>query len=165
MSRFTGLLAALAITTAAIPAFAEPLHIEAVMSPKEQMQLNFKDGSNHLVLLVRREGKAEGQGVLAGSSVVEYGMHDIIPGVGGSPTGYLELTAANGDIAYINWHIGAVFVPGPDGKPVLLDNGYWQIVSGTGSLKDLVGAGTLHLKAVSPTDRRFILDGEVARKH
>ena len=146
------------------PAFAEHLHIEAVMSPKEQMQLNFKDGTNHFVLLVRREGKAEGEGILAGTSVVEYGMHDIIPGVGGTPTGYLELTAANGDIAYVNWHIGAVFVPGPDGKPVLLDNGYWQIVSGTGGLKNLVGAGTLHLKAVSPTDRRFILDGDVIRK-
>jgi hypothetical protein len=165
MSRLTALFAALAIATAAVPAIAEPLHIEAVMSPKEQMQLNFKDGTNHFVLLVRREGKAEGTGVLAGTSVVEYGMHDIVPGVGGNPTGYLEMTAANGDIAYINWHIGAVFVPGPEGKPVLLDNGYWQIVGGTGGLKDLVGAGTLHLKAVSATDRRFILDGEVARKH
>jgi hypothetical protein len=165
MSRLTTLFAALAIATAAVPAIAEPLHVEAVMSPKEQMQLNFKDGTNHFVLLVRREGKAEGTGVLAGTSVVEYGMHDIVPGVGGNPTGYLEMTAANGDIAYINWHIGAVFVPGPDGKPVLLDNGYWQIVGGTGGLKDLVGAGTLHLKAVSATDRRFILDGEVARKH
>lgn len=165
MSRLTALFAAVALATAAVPAIAEPLHIEAVMSPKEQMQLNFKDGTNHFVLLVRREGKAEGQGVLAGTSVVEYGMHDIVPGVGGTPTGYLELTAANGDISYINWHIGAVFVPGPNGKPVLLDNGYWQIVGGTGGLKNLVGAGTLHLKAVSATDRRFILDGEVARKH
>lgn len=164
MSRPITALAALAITIAALPARAEPLHIEAVMSPKEQMQLNFKDGSKHFVLLVRREGKAEGQGVLAGASVVEFGMHDILPGVGGSPTGYLELTAANGDISYINWHIGAVFVPGDDGKPKLLDNGYWQIVGGTGALQDLVGAGTLHLKAVSPTDRRFILDGEVTHK-
>jgi len=165
MSRLTGLVTALALAAVTLPAIAEPLHVEAVMSPKEQMQLNFKDGSNHFVLLVRREGKAAGSGVLAGTSVVEYGMHDIIPGVGGSPVGYLEMTAANGDIAYINWHIGAVFVPGAEGKPVLLDNGYWQIVSGTGGLKDLVGAGTLHLKAVSATDRRFILDGEVTRKH
>ncbi|MBS0561976.1 MAG: hypothetical protein JSR21_18170, partial [Proteobacteria bacterium] len=82
-------------------------------------------------------------------------MDDIVPGVGGNPTGYLEMTAPNGDIAYVNGHIGAAFVPGPEGKPVLLDNGYWQIVGGTGAFKDLVGAGTLHLKAVSPTDRRF----------
>lgn len=165
MSRLTAIVTAGVLAIAALPAAAEPLHVEAVMSPKEKMQLNFKDGTNHFVLLVRREGKAEGTGVLAGTSVVEYGMHDIVPGVGGNPVGYLEMTAANGDIAYINWHIGAVFVPGPEGKPMLLDNGYWQIVGGTGGLKDLVGAGTLHLKAVSVTDRRFILDGEVTRKH
>ena len=165
MSRLLASVATAALIATTLPALAEPLHVEAVMSPKEQMQLNFKDGSNQVVLLVRREGKAEGIGALAGTSVVEYGMHDIIPGVGGNPVGYLEMTAPNGDIAYINWHIGAVFVPGPAGKPMLLDNGYWQIVGGTGGLKDLVGAGTLHLKAVSSTDRRFILDGEVTRKH
>ncbi len=76
------------------------------------------ESRNHFILLARREGQAGGQGVLVGTSVVEYGMHEIVPGVGG-----------------------------------------------TGGLKDLVGAGTLHLKAVSATDRRFILDGEVARKH
>ena len=134
------------------------------MTPKEQMQLNFKDGSNHFVRLVRREGKAAGEGPLAGASVVEYGMHDIIPGIGGNPTGYLEFTAANGDIAYVQWQIGAVFIPGADGKPQLLDNGFWKIVGGTGGLHDLVGAGTLHLRAVSPTDRKFVLDGEVVHK-
>lgn len=154
----------LALSAAAVPAFAETLHIEAVMTPKQQMQLDFKDGSKHFVLLVRREGKAEGDGPLAGTSVVEFGMHDIVPGVGGEPRGYLELTAANGDIAYIRWQIGAVFVPGPEGKPVLLDNGYWQIAGGTGDFAKLAGAGTLHLKPTSPTDRRFILDGDVVRR-
>ncbi len=155
---------ALALSAAAVPALAETMHIEAVMTPKQQMQLDFKDGSKHFVLLVRREGKAEGGGPLAGASVVEFGMHDIVPGMGGEPRGYLELTAANGDIAYIRWQIGAVFVPGPEGKPVLLDNGYWQIAGGTGDFAKLAGAGTLHLKPTSPTDRRFVLDGDVVRK-
>jgi hypothetical protein len=153
----------LALSATAVPALAETMHVEAVMAPKQQMQLDFKDGSKHFVLLVRREGKAEGSGPLAGASVVEFGMHDIVPGVGGEPRGYLELTAANGDIAYIRWQIGAVFVPGPEGKPVLLDNGYWQIAGGTGGFAKLAGAGTLHLKPTSPTDRRFILDGDVVR--
>ena len=78
--------------------------------------------------------------------------------------GYLVFTAANGDIAYVHWQIGAVFIPGPDGKPKLLDNGYWQIVSGTGGFANLVGAGTLHIRAVSATDRKYILDGEVIHK-
>ena len=46
---------------------AEPLKIEAVMSPKEKLQLDFKDGSKHFVLMVRREGQATGAGPLAGA--------------------------------------------------------------------------------------------------
>jgi hypothetical protein len=38
------------------------------MSPKQQMQLDFKDGS----------------GPLAGAAVTEYGVHDITPGIGGA---------------------------------------------------------------------------------
>ena len=58
-----------------------------------------------------------------------------------------------------------MFVPGPEGKPVLLDNGFWEIAGATGSLSGLSGAGTLHIKAVSPADRKFVLDGDlVARK-
>jgi len=144
---------------------AETMHVEAVMTPKESMQLDFQDGSKHFVLMVRREGQAAGNGPLADAKVVEYGMHDIIPGVGGEPRGYLTLTRADGSIAYVKWQVRAVFVPGPDGKPVLLDNGFWEIAGATGSLSGLTGAGTLHIKAASATDRRYILDGElVARK-
>lgn len=140
---------------------AAPIKLEAVMSPKEQIQLDFADGSKHFVLMVKREGKATGEGLLAGAAVTEYGRHDITPGVGGEPSGYLVFTLSSGDIAYIKWLVRAVFVPGPDGKPMLLDNGVWEVVSGTGKLKGLKGAGTLHIKAVSPTDRKFILDGEL----
>jgi len=30
----------------------------------------------------------------------------------------------NGDVAYVKWQVWAVFVPGPEGKPILLDNGF-----------------------------------------
>ncbi len=144
--------------TAAQAAIVE---LEAVMSPKEQIQLDFADGSKHFVLMVKREGKVTGEGLLAGASVTEYGRHDIIPGVSADPSGYLVFTLPDGDIAYIKWLVRGVFVPGPDGKPMLLDNGVWEAVSGTGKLKGLTGAGTLHIKAVSPTDRKFILDGDL----
>ncbi len=140
---------------------AEALKIEAVMSPKEKIQLDFSDGSKHFVLMVRREGEAQGTGALDGTKVVEYGFHDIVPGVGGEPRSYLVMTAANGDIAYIKWQVRAVFVPGADGKPRLLDNGFWEMAGGTGAFASLKGAGTLHIKAVSPTDRKFILDGDL----
>ena len=145
-------------------AHAEPLKIEAVMTSKEKIQLDFADGSKHFVLMVRREGEATGTGLLNGTKVVEYGVHDITPGVGGEPRGYLVMTAVNGDIAYVKWQVRAVFVPGADGKPQLLDNGFWEISSGTGAFAGLTGAGTLHIKAVSPTDRKFILDGDLFPK-
>jgi len=143
-------------------ATAGPLKIEAVMSPKEQIRFEFEDESKHFVLFVRREGKADGQGALAGASVSEYGMHDIVPGKGGDPRGYLVFADSSGDKAYVKWQVLAVFVPTPDGKQTLLDNGFWELAGGTGKFKGMKGAGTLHIKAVSPTDRRFILDGTLA---
>ena len=143
---------------------ADPLKVEAVMTPKEKIQLDFADGSKQFVLMVRREGDAKGTGLLNGTKVVEYGVHDIVPGVGGDPRGYLVMTATNGDTAYVKWQVRAVFVPGADGKPQLLDNGFWEIASGTGSFAGMTGAGTLHIKAVSPTDRKFILEGDVFPK-
>lgn len=140
---------------------AETVKFDAPVAQKEAIKLDFADGSKHFFLLVRREGKSEGQGPLADASVVEYGAHDIVPGVGGEPRGYLEFTRADGDKAYIKWVIQAVFVPGPDGKPKLLDNGVWQVVSGTGKLAKLKGAGTFHLVPTGPTDRRFVLEGEL----
>ena len=60
----------------------------------------------------------------------------------------------------IQWEVQATFVPGTDGQPRLLDNGVWRYVGGTGSLKDLKGAGTVHIKAVSASDREVQFDGE-----
>ena len=155
--------AALSLLT--IATHADPLRVEAVMTPKEQIRLDFADGSKHFVLMVRREGKSTGLGLLNGASVTEYGMHDIVPGVGGDPRGYLVFTAANGDAAYVKWQVRAIFVPGPDGKLQLNDNGLWEIAGGTGALSGLVGAGTLHIKTVSPTDRKFLLDGDIYQKN
>lgn len=143
---------------------AEPVKVEAVMSPKEKIQLDFADGSKHFMLMVRREGEAKGAGPLHGTKVVEYGVHDILPGVGGDPRGYLVMTAPNGDIAYVKWQVRAIFVPGSDGKPQLLDNGFWEAAGGTGGFAGMTGAGTLHIKAMSPTDRKFILEGELFAK-
>ena len=142
---------------------AETVMFEALVAQKEALRLDFADGSKHFFLLVHRGGKSEGQGILADATVEEYGAHDIIPGVGGEPRGYLEFTKTDGDKAYIKWTIQAIFVPGADGKPKLLDNGVWQVVSGTGKLAKLKGAGIFHLVATAPTERRFVLEGELVQ--
>jgi len=140
-------------------ASADPMSVQATMVPKEQIKLDFKDGSGHFVLMVRREGNAAGTGLLDGAQFIEFGRHDIVPGVSGDPSGYLVATKGEGNVAYIKWTVRAIFLPGKDGKPELNDNGFWEVVSGTGSFKGLKGAGTLHIKSVNPTDRIFILDG------
>jgi hypothetical protein len=153
-------LAVLMITAPAASVGAEPLGVRAVMSPKEQIRADLPTGQPHFVLFVRREGKGTGAGVLNGAEITEYGMHDIRPGRDGAPRGYLVARLPNGDQAVIQWEVQATFVLGPDGKPRLLDNGVWRLIGGTGGLAGITGAGTMHIKAVSPTDREFQLDGE-----
>ncbi len=142
-------------------ASAEPLSVKAVMSPKEQIYVDLPTAEKHFVLFVRREGKATGTGMLSGAELTEYGMHDIRPGIDGSPRGYVIARLSGGDQAVIQWEVQATFVPGPDGKPRLLDNGVWRLIGGTGAMEKAKGAGILHIKAVSPTDREFSFEGEV----
>lgn len=144
-------------------ASAAGMKVSAVLAPQEQMRLNFEDGSKRFVLMVRREGKADGSGPLSGASVTEYGMHDITPGVAGDPHGFLRFAAANGDKAYIKWVVRAIFVPNPGGKKKfkLLDYGHWEVVGGTGQYAGMKGVGTMTIKPASKTDRRFTLEGDL----
>ncbi len=156
----------LLFTLVAPVAWAEPLSVKAVMSSKEQIRGDLPTREPHFVLFVKREGKAAGTGVLNGAELVEYGMHDIRPGLDGTPRGYLVAKLPSGDQAVIQWEVQTTFVPGPDGKARLLDNGVWRFIGGTGGLEGIKGAGILHIRAVSPSDREFELTGEavVAKK-
>lgn len=154
----------MALMACAAPlALAEPVKFNALVTHKEASRLDFADNTKHFFMFVRREGKSEGQGPLAGATVQEYGAHDIVPGVGGEANGYLEFVKPDGDKAYIKWMIQAVFVSGPDGKPKLLPNGVWQVVGATGKLAKLKGAGAFHLITTAPTERRFDLEGELVQ--
>lgn len=159
--RFAGVATLIGLFATAGAAIAEPLDVRATMIPKEQIKLDFKDGSGHFVLMVRREGTASGTGLLNDAVIVEYGRHDIVPGVSGDPSGYLVATKGEGNTAYIKWTVRAIFLPGKDGKPDLNDNGFWEVVSGTGIFRGLKGAGILHIKSANPTDRIFILVGSL----
>ncbi len=136
------------------------LRIQAVMTPKAAMKFDFPTAQRHFVLLVRREGTVEGQGIWQGAKAVEYGMHDIRPGDTGVARGYVVLTLSSGAQAFMQWQVQATFVRGPGGKPKLLDNGVWRFVGGTGALQGIQGAGIMHIKPVSRTDRRFIFTGQ-----
>jgi len=152
--------AALSVALSAGSVFAAPVSVEAVMTPMEKMKFNFGDGSKQFVLAVRREGKAEGTGILAGASVTEFGWHDINPPFGGDPQGYLKMTDDKGGIAIIRFKVRAVFMKG-EKKPKLFDNGYWELVRGTGQFAGKRGVGSLVIKPAGGPKRKFILVGEI----
>ncbi len=149
------------VGAAVTAASAAPMRVEALLNPGEQIRLDFADASKHFVMMVKRGGKASGNGPLAGAAVTEYGRHDIVRGVNGNAGGYLVFTKTDGDIAYIKWELSAVFVTGPNGKPKLINNGLWEVVGGTGAFKGLQGAGKLQIKFPSKTERNYVLEGEL----
>lgn len=146
-------------TLAGGAAVAAPMTIEAAITPKADARLDFADGSKRFVIAAQRVGKATGTGPLAGTTMTEWGMHDVNPASGGHATGYLIFTSGDGDIAYLKYQFRAVPVPGPDGKPRFVANGYWETAGGTGKLAGLRGVGAL---SFDPKDRRFSLTGELA---
>lgn len=162
MRRMKAVLVGLTFSLGAAGAAAEPVSLDVVLAPKDQIRLEFEDDSRHSLSLTQREGTAEGSGVFAGANVVEYGMHDVVVGEGGEASGYLAATATGGDIAYIQWQLRALFVAGPDGKAKVIDNGHWELAGGTGQFASMRGVGTIRIEFVSKTDRRYVLEGDIS---
>jgi len=152
-------LVAVALLGSVSTANGAPIRIEAVLSPKADSKFEFGDGSKRFLVAAQREGKATGTGPLAGTSMLEWGMHDVNPASGAHANGYLVFTADNGDVAYLKYQFRAVPVPGPDGKPRFVANGLWEGAGGTGQYKDLRGIGRLEF---NPRDRRWVLEGDLA---
>jgi hypothetical protein len=136
----------------------QTLDVTAVMSPQEALQFDFPTEAPHFLLLVQRTGTLEGEGALDGASATEYGMHDISPGNEGVARGYF-IAETEGGQAFIQWEVQVTFVPGTDG-PVTLDNGVWHFAGGTGDFDGIQGAGTMHIKPASETDREFSFQGQ-----
>ncbi|MGB7988369.1 MAG: hypothetical protein WCF44_03185 [Candidatus Methylophosphatis roskildensis] len=137
------------------------MKIEALISPKTESRLEFADGSKHYVLATQREGKAAGNGPLAGATMLEWGMHDVFPGSGANGNGYLVFSTGDGDLAYLKYQFRAVPVAGSDGKPRNLIHGFWEVVGGTGKLTALKGGGTVRIDTPSAQERRWVLEGEL----
>lgn len=149
------------ILTAATVVEAAPVKVEAVISPKAESKLVFADGSKRYLIATQREGAVTGEGLLADTTMLEWGVHDVTPGSGAHGNGYLVFTAADGDIAYLKYQFRALQIPAAEGKRRILINGHWEIVGGTGKFQGLRGAGTVQVKPLSPKERRWILEGEL----
>ena len=143
-------------------AAAEPVTLDAILTTSDSISLGFKDDQRHFLTLILREGSATGRGLFEGAKVVEYGMHDVTNGDSGTASGYLEVTTTGGDIAYFRWSLRAFFVAEPDGKTRLINNGHWELAGGTGQFAAMRGVGTMLIEFVNKTDRRYLLDGDIA---
>ena len=143
-------------------AVAEPVKIDALVTERSNSRIEFADGSKRYVALIQREGQARSPGLLGGAKVVEFGMHDITPGVSSDTIFYHAFTMTNGDHAYIKSTFRGVTVQGPDGKPKNILNGLWEVVSSSGGLKGLKGTGVVHIKPVSKDEREFSFEGDAS---
>jgi hypothetical protein len=144
------------------PARAEQVRFDAVVASKADVSLEFADGSQHVVRLVQREGTIKGTGALSGATVLEWGMHDMLFAKGTADgNGYLVVTRAPGDIAYLKFQWRAILANGADGKPVPLMGGHWEVVGSTGALKGLAGFGTMRIDVLKGTQRHWLFDGEL----
>lgn len=164
LSNLTMLAATMALVGATSgPVQAERIKIESVISVKAESKLEFADGSKRYVVAIQREGKASGNGPLAGATMLEWGMHEVTPGIGANGNGYLVFTTPEGEAAYLKYQFRALPVAGPGGKPQNLINGFWEVAGSSGNLKGLRGAGTLNVKVVSPKERHWVLDGDLVQ--
>ena len=154
-------MVAVVAATVAVPVCAASIEIEILLAPKSSTKLELADGSNRYMLAAQREGKAIGSGPLADTMTLDWGVHDVHPGVGATGRGYLVFTAAEGDMAYLKYEFHAQPMPSVDGKPLNLLNGVWEVTGGTGRFKALHGAGTAHIDVVPPNDRKWKLSGEL----
>jgi hypothetical protein len=156
------LLAAALTAAAAGAADAEHFKFDAVIASKGDVSLEFADGSQHVVRLVQREGPIKGEGPFGGAALLEWGIHDMMFGKGSADgNGYLVVTRARGDIAYLKYQWRAIMAKGPDGRAVPLLGGQWEVVGGTGTLEGLMGLGTLRIEVLEGTSRHWIFEGDL----
>jgi len=161
MSTWSRMAGVTVLCTVASALQAAPVRIEALITPKAESRLEFADGTKHYVLATQREGKASGTGPLAGASMLEWGLHDVLPGTGATGNGYLVFSASDGDLVYLKYQFRAVPVPGAEGKPRNLINGLWEVVGGTGKFKALRGSGVVRINAPSDKERLWVLEGDL----
>lgn len=142
---------------------AEPVSITGTLTAKEQIKLDFKDGTGHFFAMSRREGTMKGKSILNDTKALDYAAHDIWPGLGGPTNGYLVLSSSDSDIAYVSWNAQASFVKSNSGKITALNKGTWTLISGIGKFKGYKGSGDILITFADNNDRAFLLEGNISK--
>lgn len=142
---------------------AEPVSVSGTLSTKEQIKLDFRDGTGHFFSMSRREGTMKGKGLLNDTKALDYAVHDIWPGLGGPTNGYLVLSSSDNDIAYVSWSAQANFVKADNGKVIPVNKGTWTLMSGIGKFRGFKGTGEILITFAENNDRSFLLEGDISK--
>jgi hypothetical protein len=156
-----------------LPVSAEPFTAELRFDvkksepgqPNEYTKLEFADGSNRYVALVRRSGRVVSRGMLRDATVQEWGFHEVTlgPEPNGRGTGYLVIVRGPSNIIYLKTQLRQLSLSRKGDEQHSVFTGLWEVSGATGEFKGLQGAGTLRINRLSESERQWILDGETSK--
>lgn len=132
--------------------------------PNEYTKLEFADGSNRYVALVRRSGRVVSGGMFRGAMVEEWGFHEVTlgPQANGRGTGYLVITRGPDNALYLKTQLRQLTLPTKTDEQSSVFNGLWEVSGATGMYRGLQGTGTLRINRLSEFERQWLLDGEIS---
>jgi hypothetical protein len=105
------------------------------------------------------------KGLLAGATVLDWGLHEVPTGTdpnGGGP-GYLLFTLPSGVQLTMRLQMHLQYIPQAKGAPQPFIFGLWEIVGASGSLRQLQGSDVIRVERPSADERLWVLEGEVGR--
>jgi len=137
---------------------AKPIQFEAVIVPKDDKTLAFEDASGHIVRLVQRVGKVSGDLPFAGTTMLEWGIHDLQV-TDGTGMGYLIFTHAERKTIYLKFQWVATGIKDEEGNANFIIGGQWSFDDKTGEHS---GLGTLRINILSPDERQWIFEGDIS---
>ncbi len=140
--------------------FVTPTTFSALLSPMGDRSVVLEDGSDIAFRLVQRGGSVNG-GPLAGTTMVEWGLHEIAPTYG-EGRGVLVAEHTSGDKAYLKfeWVGRGVTKPGGNIHPVMY--GTWTAIGGSGRFANIMGAGTVSIDMPSEDSRDWQFAGSLS---
>jgi len=142
---------------------AKSVKFEAVISDVADRTLKFKDDSAHIVRLVHREGKVTGDAPFAGTTMMEWGIHDMVfpnpnTATTGDGYGYLIFTESDGHEFYLKFNWVATAIKDEKGKASFILSGHWKVEDPSNKMS---GLGTLRINMLSAKERYWTFEGDM----
>jgi hypothetical protein len=123
----------------------------------ETMKIDDIDG--HLILISEVKGINVGSGAIS----VSRSTMDVV-NWNGTSVGYSTTTDSDGDSTYAKAQGKVITTLSPQGKPVMIMEGSWSMIKGTGKYAGFQGGGPYKLKVIGPGISVMDWEGELVKK-